>query len=66
MNMLILWINFKQPGMMGRYIKKHCERVRGFLTYLVVGWFMPKKFLLHIAYVTHTNIVINWPLCSTP
>ena len=39
MNMLLLWLNLKQPGMVGRYIKGSCARVK--VLYLI-SW-LPKK-----------------------
>ena len=48
MNMLLLKFNLRQPGMVERYIKDSCARVKVSLSYIMVGWFMPKKFPIEI------------------
>ena len=46
MNMLLFWLNLRQPGMVGRYIKDPCARVR-------------RSFVLSHGWVVHAKEISN-------
>ena len=49
MNMLVLWLNLRQPSMLGRYIKDSCTRVS-------MSFILSRRWMVHAKEISNKKL----------